>query len=169
MPSDAWHLWRRILVPVRLSAPSRHVLEWSWQLAQPVRGEVCVLYPCRFPLDGAPAAGLWAPSQLEKQANEAIRRKTQQELLCWVARTEPPANIAQACLMVTGDPADRIVSAAKAWGSDLIVLGGEWRSRGPLRWLQGSVAEQVVRTSPCPVLCVGVHFGGAMPPDQASA
>ncbi len=50
-----------------------------------------------------------------------------------------------------GEPAHEIVSAAGAVEADLIVVGSLGR-RGVLRALAGSVAEQIVRLSPVPVL-----------------
>lgn len=53
--------------------------------------------------------------------------------------------------LVMGPPADAIVDLAKEQGADLIVLGTHGRT-GLMRLLMGSVAEAVVRRSPCPVL-----------------
>jgi len=50
-------------------------------------------------------------------------------------------------------PAPVILEAAENSAADLIVLGTHGR-RGPRRWLLGSVAEEVVRRAPCPVLTV---------------
>jgi nucleotide-binding universal stress UspA family protein len=52
-----------------------------------------------------------------------------------------------------GRAADSIAAQAKKWGADLIVLGTHGR-RGVKRLVMGSDAEQVVRTSPVPVLLV---------------
>jgi nucleotide-binding universal stress UspA family protein len=52
-----------------------------------------------------------------------------------------------------GRAADFIVAQAKKWGADLIVLGTHGR-RGVKRLVMGSDAEQVVRTTPVPVLLV---------------
>jgi nucleotide-binding universal stress UspA family protein len=49
--------------------------------------------------------------------------------------------------------ADAIVAEANAWGADLIVLGTHGR-RGAERLIMGSDAEEIVRTSPVPVLLV---------------
>ena len=48
------------------------------------------------------------------------------------------------------DPRHAIVEAAGAWPADLIVVGSHGR-RGVDRFLLGSVAESVVRHSPCSV------------------
>lgn len=50
-----------------------------------------------------------------------------------------------------GTPAEEIVRYADLCGADLIVMGTHGRS-GVAHVLMGSVAEQVVRAAPCPVL-----------------
>lgn len=52
--------------------------------------------------------------------------------------------------LVIGDPATEIVEAAKQVGADMIVMSTHGRT-GLGRLLMGSVAEAVVRRSPCPV------------------
>ncbi len=53
--------------------------------------------------------------------------------------------------LVDGDPATEILQLARVLNSDLIVLGTHGR-KGLDRLLLGSVAEQVLRKAPCPVL-----------------
>lgn len=51
----------------------------------------------------------------------------------------------------TGPAADEIVRKAEELGSSLLVVGTH--SRGPLmRWFVGSVATDLLRMSPCPIL-----------------
>jgi len=52
-----------------------------------------------------------------------------------------------------GRAAEFIVQQAKTWKADLIVLGTHGR-RGVKRLVMGSDAEQVIRTTPVPVLLV---------------
>jgi nucleotide-binding universal stress UspA family protein len=52
-----------------------------------------------------------------------------------------------------GSPADEIVRYADVCDADLIIMGTHGRS-GIAHALMGSVAEQVVRAAPCPVLLV---------------
>ena len=54
---------------------------------------------------------------------------------------------------LAGPAADPIVRQAKKWGAQLIVIGTHGR-RGVRRLVLGSDAEQIVRTSPVPVLLV---------------
>jgi nucleotide-binding universal stress UspA family protein len=51
------------------------------------------------------------------------------------------------------DPAAEIVGVAEQSKADLIVMGTHGRT-GLGRFLMGSVAEQVVRRAPCPVVTV---------------
>lgn len=56
-------------------------------------------------------------------------------------------------LLAEGDPAHEIERVARAEGCDLLVLGTHGRT-GLRRLLMGSIAEQVLRRAPCPVLIV---------------
>lgn len=55
--------------------------------------------------------------------------------------------------LVEGDPATEILRAAEESKCDLIAIGTHGRT-GVHRLLMGSVAEQVVRKAPCPVLII---------------
>lgn len=52
-----------------------------------------------------------------------------------------------------GDPKKQIVTIAKEWHADLIVIGSHGRS-GFTRALMGSIAEGVIRHACCPVLII---------------
>lgn len=55
--------------------------------------------------------------------------------------------------LMVGDPAAEILDLAEEKGCDLIVMGTHGRT-GLARLLMGSVAQQVVRRAPCPVVTV---------------
>ncbi len=63
----------------------------------------------------------------------------------------PDPTVALDRRLVEGDPPEEILRIAKESSCDLIVLGTHGRT-GLERLLMGSVAEQVVRNAPCPVL-----------------
>jgi nucleotide-binding universal stress UspA family protein len=65
-----------------------------------------------------------------------------------------------------GDPAAEILRLAQETPVELIVMGMHGRT-GLGRLLMGSVAEQVVRKAPCPVLTVKVPQRRAAPPEGA--
>ena len=56
-------------------------------------------------------------------------------------------------IMRMGEPAHEILEAAKELKADLVALTTHGR-KGPSRWLLGSVAERILRTSPLPLLVV---------------
>jgi nucleotide-binding universal stress UspA family protein len=61
-----------------------------------------------------------------------------------------------------GSPAEEILRVAKEGKCDLIVMGTHGR-RGLGRLLIGSVAEQVMRRAPCPVVTVKTPFPAVSP------
>jgi nucleotide-binding universal stress UspA family protein len=69
--------------------------------------------------------------------------------------------------LVEGDPAGEILQVARETGCDLIVMGTHGRT-GLRRMLMGSVAEEVVRKSSCPVLTVKTPFLIAEAPAPSS-
>jgi nucleotide-binding universal stress UspA family protein len=60
------------------------------------------------------------------------------------------------CRFVDGDPVREILRLARDVDCDLIVMGTHGRS-GLSRLLMGSVAEQILRKAPCPVLTMKAH------------
>ena len=60
-----------------------------------------------------------------------------------------------------GHPAEEILDHTEHWDFDLIAMTTHGRS-GVGRWLLGSVAEKVVRSSPVPVLVVRAKTGRAV-------
>ncbi len=66
--------------------------------------------------------------------------------------------------VLEGEPAEQILRAARDTHADVIVMGTHGAS-GLTRLLVGSVAESVMRKSPCPVLTVRAPF--SLSPDQA--
>jgi nucleotide-binding universal stress UspA family protein len=64
-----------------------------------------------------------------------------------------PSNLRASAAVLSGDPAAEIVNAARENDFDLIILSTHGHT-GIKHLLLGSVAEQVVRRAPCPVLVV---------------
>jgi nucleotide-binding universal stress UspA family protein len=63
-------------------------------------------------------------------------------------------------LLVEGNPAETILRVIREIGCDLVLMGTHRRT-GLGRLLMGSVAEQVVRKAPCPVMTIKIpeHAG----------
>jgi nucleotide-binding universal stress UspA family protein len=80
----------------------------------------------------------------------------------------PDPNVQVEYRIVQGDAAAEILRLAEESGCDLIVMGSHGRT-GLGRLLLGSVAEQVVREAPCPVVTVKIphQVRAAGPPPTA--
>jgi nucleotide-binding universal stress UspA family protein len=86
---------------------------------------------------------------------EEYRRKVRQEL----ERLQPPdQQLRFEARLEEGDPVTEILRVAAETGTDLIVMGTHGKT-GLRHFLMGSVAEQVVRKAPCPVLTLKASVG----------
>jgi nucleotide-binding universal stress UspA family protein len=74
----------------------------------------------------------------------------------------PGAQVQVEHRLAEGDAATQILQVAQETGCDLIVMGTHGRT-GLGRFLMGSVAEQVLRRTSCPVLTVRAPFAPSEP------
>jgi nucleotide-binding universal stress UspA family protein len=137
---------RTILVPVDFSACSETALDYAVDLAAKLDAKVYILNVIGIPAPGVHELGAALPPALI----ESIAHDCEAALQKLGEARRPKAQIADT-LLRTGDARDVIIHIAGDIGADLIVMGTHGR-RG--RALLGSVAESVVRTSPCPVLTI---------------
>jgi nucleotide-binding universal stress UspA family protein len=134
-----------ILVPTDFSAASDAALRYAAQMALTFGARLYLLhvpgktgehFEANFPIGKFEStAGERLSSFLTKEELERVRPE-------YVVRV--------------GTPADEIVLYAGVCDADLIIMGTHGRS-GVAHALLGSVAEQVVRVAPCPVLLVRSH------------
>jgi nucleotide-binding universal stress UspA family protein len=86
------------------------------------------------------------------QLRDEIEKESRQRLGALLTDGERK-NLCAETALLAGNPFLEIIRYAKTHGVDLIVMGTH--GRGPIaHMLLGSVAEKVVRKSPCPVLTV---------------
>ena len=140
---------RVILHPTDFSDRSQCAFELACRLARDSGAELIVVHvvqPPPFVTHGEMAKAL--------QQAEGYRRELQ-ERLGGLRRANP--DVSMECRLADGDPMAEILRAAEESNCDLIVLGTHGRT-GFRRLLLGSVAEQVLRRAPCPVLSVNVPF-----------
>ena len=132
-----------ILLATDLSSASANAEELAFELAARLRGAlllVSVIDP----------RGLWMPNGRYRERMDQAREARQIAAKGIVDRARREG-VSVRTLIWHGDPAEAIVEAAVAEGVDLIVVGSHQR-RGMDRLVMGSVSEQVVRTSPVPVV-----------------
>jgi nucleotide-binding universal stress UspA family protein len=144
--------YKRILVPVDGSKPSNLGLREAMRLARGQRARLQLVHVVdqHYALMSAPEAGaqIGAVIQALKQGGRRVLRSAE-------ARVKAGHVPCTSVLLETlaRPAADLIVRQAKKWRADLIVLGTHGR-RGVSRLVMGSDAEQIVRTSPVPVMLV---------------
>ena len=144
-------MFSRILVPTDFSPPSDAALEYARILAAKFGSTLRILHVID---DGGGASDFvgdgFAPSTEEiRNALVEHARKRLDHVMTLVDRSRYHAHVDA----VLGTPAGTIIDYAGATGTSLIVMGTHGRT-GLAHLLMGSVAEQVVRTAPCPVLTV---------------
>ncbi|OFV90226.1 MAG: hypothetical protein A3G76_08115 [Acidobacteria bacterium RIFCSPLOWO2_12_FULL_65_11] len=86
---------------------------------------------------------------LQRDIEASARKQLDERLI----DDDRPAIPTKSSIVTSIVPARSIVEYAKNAGIDLVVIGTHGRG-GLTRLFMGSVAERVVRTSPCPVLTV---------------
>ncbi len=138
--------FRKILVAVDSEPIAAHAADTGAELARLAGAEMAFIHVIDDALVN-PADTAVQPAVLVASAKEEARK-----LIGDYRRRLPPPAIALE-FVVIGSPSTEIVNAAKEWPADLIVIGSHGRG-GIGRALLGSVAEDVMRHAPCPVLVV---------------
>lgn len=139
----------RILCPVDFSEHGIRALRYAVALAAPRAAAIRLLHVVEVP-DAlfADFDGEVIPPVLLRQFQDEASRSLEQTAESLRRSHE---NVSH-CLAV-GRPFAEIVQVARDWQADLIVMPTHGRT-GLEHVLIGSVAEKVVRKSPCPVLTV---------------
>ena len=139
----SWLKKKSVLVPIDFS-------EWSYEAIAPAKEYVesetdLTLIHVLTPLHPADPAAMW--NTLDDEQRKQKVRAFLAEKIAQMGYREVPIEIK------LGDPSTEIVDFAREIAADLIVLPSHGR-KGISRFLLGSVAERVVRLSPCPVLVI---------------
>lgn len=144
-----------ILVPTDFSRPADDALRSAEQFAAASGARLVLLHciPTALPA-GAVGASLATAGLLA--SHQAHARNVATDHLAEAARASCARGSRTEALLCDGVPAQQITQAAASLAADLVVLSTHGR-RGWQRLLLGSVAEQVVRHSPCPILCLHSH------------
>jgi nucleotide-binding universal stress UspA family protein len=134
-----------ILVPIDFSACAEHALDYATALAGKLGARVHVVH----------AIGALLPElsvALTEQMVHAMRENNIAALDKLIAPRSAQAAFGPP-IVHDGDARDGILRAVEAVRADLIVIGTHGR-RGLSRLVLGSVAEDILRRAPCPVLAV---------------
>jgi nucleotide-binding universal stress UspA family protein len=134
---------RRVLLPTDLSSHSARALPLARRLAMALAGPAGPeLWPLFVSIPELEAEGVPAAVALEEASAE---------MAGFLASV--PGFEATPGTVHPGFPAHHILTVAREWDADLVVLGTHGR-RGLPRFFLGSVAETVLRKAPCSALVI---------------
>jgi len=147
---DFSSLWKNILVPTDFSPPADAALNYAVQLALASGAtlHVCHVAPIPHVLDPMYERGLAPPESLKRIWQNARRR-----IKAATNVTTNGENVTVCVHFSEGKAVTEVLEWTAKLKPDLIVMGTHGR-QGTKRFLMGSVAEAIVRRSPCPVLTV---------------
>jgi nucleotide-binding universal stress UspA family protein len=139
---------KKILVPLDFSDCSKSALRQAIALGERFKAELTLLHVWTAPsyVDPHHRMTMFGRHQTLQQFAFAEVDKEMRRLLATLSRSD---NIVASARVEAGDAQAQIIELA-AQGYDLVVMGTHGRTGLP-HWLLGSVAERVVRSSPCPV------------------
>lgn len=142
--------FRRILCASDFSKTSGRALAFAIDVAKANQARLVILYVFVPIVPVVP--GRYIDLSTWARVDTETRRWVERQLARLADRARK-AGVRAAALIVTGDPAQRIIRAARSKRADLIVIGTHGR-RGLSKFVLGSVAERVIATAPCPVMTV---------------
>jgi nucleotide-binding universal stress UspA family protein len=145
-------VFRQILHPTDFSRASAPALRRAAALAKAFRAPLVLVHVMAPP---SPFIGEGAPPSSNVELFAMARRSARRRLAALLARTRR-ARVRVQAVFAEGLAAEEILRAARRARADLIVMGTHGRT-GFSRFFMGSVAERVVRESPCAVLTVRAH------------
>jgi nucleotide-binding universal stress UspA family protein len=138
--------FKRILIAVDGSEISTYAARLGLALAASIEAKVALLHV----IGPTVADSSWYPvasGELMQPHDEEVA-----QVFAGLGGSAPIPEDAEK-LIGAGPPGTAILQAARDWSADLVVLGSHGRE-GLERALFGSIAEEVARQAPCPVLVV---------------
>ena len=140
---------QRILVPVDLLESSERALEYAIPFARLFKAQMIFLHVIALHYSSAWAFEMESYDALAEGDLCARRKKQLSELV----HKHLPARLSSRIELRHGSPSIEIINAAKEWNADLIIMSTHGRT-GRVHAFVGSVAADVTRMAPCPVLVV---------------
>lgn len=139
---------KKVLVPVDFSDNSKKILEAAGYFSGVCDAQINVVFVVQSFDD---YSGFFVPhmpvAKFEEEMVQAAEQKMEKFL-------EDSKNVEAKVLV--GDVAEEIIRHAEESGMDLIIMGTHGY-KGLEKVMFGSVAEKVVRSSPCPVLTINPY------------
>ncbi len=148
-------MYHKILVPLDGSELAEKALPHALMLADKGEGQLILVRAVPLPDYLVTGAEVPLHGPLDDETQRVWRGQAERYLEEVRARPELVGRLA-GTRVVIGNAADEILDYALECGADLIVVCSHGRT-GLRRFLLGSVAEKLVRHSPCPVMVVAAE------------
>lgn len=147
---------KKILVPIDFSDFSIHALKYGVAIARHFGAKILLLHVISQELINEIKTVRGFLGDIDPPGEFLERKKRDvNERIEKIVKGETDQTLFEGQLIEVGIPAEEIIRVAEERKVDLVVIGTHGRS-GLSHILMGSVAEKVVRRSPCPVLSVRV-------------
>lgn len=141
---------KTILVPTDLGEGAEAALDYACDFARPFGARIHLVSAITIPALGVPELGV----AMTGSVVDGMMADSLHGLERLIEHNKHRGTFGKPILK-SGDPVDIINETARELGADLIVMTTHGR-HGVARWLLGSVAEMVVRTSAIPVLTIHI-------------
>jgi len=139
---------KKVLVPVDFSDNSKKILEAAGYFSGVCDAQINVVFVVQSFDD---YSGFFVPHMPVAKFEEEMVQAAEQKMEKFLEGTK---NVEAKVLV--GDVAEEIIRHAEDSGMDLIIMGTHGY-KGLEKVMFGSVAEKVVRSSPCPVLTINPY------------
>ena len=134
-----------------LTHASAQALALASQLASSLGAALTILHVAPPPSDPSALFGVYSVEEMELMTGFARREQVAADQVLKEAVQRLGTTVTPTIVIQAGRPAEAVNAYALAQSIDLIVVGTHGR-RGLERAVIGSVAEDLVRSAPCPVL-----------------
>ncbi len=141
-------MFRRILVPLDGALRAEQALSVAGRLASAARGMVVLLQVVNIPQKGV------SPVMHQSTARRQVLNAELAKAKLYLERCVERGNLADGSTILivrNGLPTDMILQVIDEQSIDLVVMGGHGYT-GITHWVLGSIAENVSRAAPVPVL-----------------
>lgn len=143
---------KRILVPVDFSENSNRIIQYGAYVASQFGAEMEAIFVAQTFQD---YSEFFEPHMPVIQFEEDLIASAREKMKSFLAESLDPFAACQGVVMA-GDIAETILEYAKEKKVDLIVMGTHGY-KGLEKVLFGSIAEKIVKKSPCPVLTINPY------------
>ena len=146
-------MYQALMVPLDGSEFGRHAIPWALAIAEPAGARVELVHVLTPPYDVGVAEG---DKLVLEQAIDDQRTATELRLEDLADRLRVGTEVRFSSAVIEGHTADALLRYADGNAIDLIVMTTHGRS-GLARAVLGSISDQIVRRSRCPVLLARPH------------